>query len=494
MGFKDKVLEFLYSISTSDKYSEYDSRKSFNRINKPETSLLFSQENRSSHELASTDNDRVQDSGMEGVHEVRLAWRHVRQSLSKTCPDLLQTLQGKCTDNDLEEFQKDLNVKLPTCVLEFYKLTDGQLNFGVDNMIYGLLFGLKLLSLDEILVQTETWRKVAKVLNQLYMVDSKLPKLSTTHSFQSSQTKKLSGSTDLLMTLNESRATTPGSSRSAEDGDFHTDGTNQSGRSINFSKMPKQYSVPPGAIHQSFAHPQWIPLISDDVGNYIGIDLSPPPNGPGNWGQVILFGREFDIKFKVANNWGDFLLLFANDLEMGNFDLKRPDKSVDLDMIVGQEGDLVFVDKQRNSIEIPYLEVLKERSINTWVQALNKEDELDDDTKALLLDLKSKKRNYDSLKFLNLHSIDTEIEKNLSSIDGINTPLNSGSLDIRRATRISNATERTSTGDDTTLVTSKGSPKMEFSKATSVGYDEIQFNDDRVDEDDEDEDEDDDLH
>ncbi|KAG7195775.1 uncharacterized protein KQ657_002160 [Scheffersomyces spartinae] len=473
-------------------YSEYDSRKSFNRINKPETSLLFSQENSSSHELGSGGGEgEVGDSsGMEGVHEVRLAWRHIRHSLSKTCPDLLQTLQGKCTDNDLEEFQKDLNIKLPPCVIEFYKLTDGQLNFGVDNMIYGLLFGLKLLSLDEILVQTETWRKVAKVVNQLFAADSKLSKLSSTHTFQSALNKKLSGSTDLLISYNESRATTPGSSKSMEEVETGQGLGQQSILLVDFSKLPKQYSVPLGAIHQSFAHPQWIPMISDDVGNYIGIDLSPPPNGPGNWGQVILFGREFDTKFKVANNWGDFLLIFANDLEIGNYDLKRPEKSVDLDMIVGQEGDLVFVDKQHNnSIEIPYLEALKERSINNWIKSLKKVEELDDDSKNLLANLQSKKRNYDSLKSLNLHSIDTEIEKNLSSIDGMNTPLNSGSLDIRRATRISNATERTSTGDDTTLVTSKGSPKLEYSKSLTIG---ITYNDIAHDEDDEDDDDDDD--
>ncbi|KAI9610582.1 hypothetical protein H4Q26_006725 [Puccinia striiformis f. sp. tritici PST-130] len=82
-------------------------------------------------------------------------------------------------------------------------------------------------------------------------------------------------------------------------------------------------SCPAGWVREVYSHPAWIPLLSDRVGNYIGVDLSPPPNcsyptttatsssspsnseqriggGQGNAraeiGQVIAFGREIDEK------------------------------------------------------------------------------------------------------------------------------------------------------------------------------------------------------
>lgn len=122
--------------------------------------------------------------------------------------------------------------------------------------------------------------------------------------------------------------------------------------------IPDQKSIPPNAVEPVYAHPAWIPLISDNAGNHIGVDLAPGPNG--KYAQVITFGRDFDTKFVVAGNWGEFLLLFANDLEAGNWYLVD-----DNDDYLSGDGELVFRDKKSNGPIQDYFEVLKRRA---WVK------------------------------------------------------------------------------------------------------------------------------
>jgi cell wall assembly regulator SMI1 len=108
-------------------------------------------------------------------------------------------------------------------------------------------------------------------------------------------------------------------------------------------------ACPAGWVRSCYSHPSWIPLIKDDQGNYIGIDLDPPPATPstplsagssagGDWsavaarpGQVIAFGREMDTKtvlfpgwgstseHDAAGGWARFLSAFADDLDSGEF-------------------------------------------------------------------------------------------------------------------------------------------------------------------------------
>ncbi|KAK6455655.1 uncharacterized protein RJT20DRAFT_145784 [Scheffersomyces xylosifermentans] len=417
MKFGQKFQEFIYSISTSDKYSEFDSRKSFNRINKPdsETNLLYSHHNQSS-------NDLIQDveldsnynkNNLEGVHEVKLAWRHIKNWLTTYSPDLAHSLQDKCTNSDLNDFQKDLNIKLPNCLVEFFKLTDGQSDFGNNtNDINGLIFGLKLMPLDEIMISTENWRKVARVLNsELSQIKqttriNELSKLPTSHNHQNQFKKKLSGNSF---------------SRSSRSSSLSTEVSNVSNGNFH---IPTQRCIPPGCTHETFAHPMWIPLITDEVGNYIGVDLSPPPNGTGKWGQVILFGREFDFKFKIADNFGDFLLIFANDLEIGNWEIKRDRKNNDGDLFIGNEGELVYVDKI-TKLETPYLEVLKRRATKHWLDELEKsEEELSPEVKQLVIELTTKDSSILDLTNRSMTSTDKFINNNISNIDDFNEAAN----------------------------------------------------------------------
>lgn len=92
-------------------------------------------------------------------------------------------------------------------------------------------------------------------------------------------------------------------------------------------------------------------------------ELSAPA---GKWGQVILFGRDFDTMFKIAGTFGEFLLIFANDLELGNWALRKFGEMEDL--ISGVESELVFRDNKTQR-EMLYLDMLRtlatEKSLNS---------------------------------------------------------------------------------------------------------------------------------
>ncbi|KAI9810275.1 MAG: Cell wall assembly regulator, partial [Thelocarpon impressellum] len=76
--------------------------------------------------------------------------------------------------------------------------------------------------------------------------------------------------------------------------------------------MAKQDSQPSGAVQRAYAHPGWIPLARDWGGNNLAVDLAPGPQG--KWGQVIIFGRDYDCKYVVARSWAAFLAMVADDL------------------------------------------------------------------------------------------------------------------------------------------------------------------------------------
>ncbi|CCE78643.1 Piso0_000669 [Millerozyma farinosa CBS 7064] len=385
------IQEFFYSLSTSDKYSEFDSRKSFNRVNKPdETNLLYSHQNQSSALLS---DGNINSDHNAGVHEVRLAWRHIKNWLYRYAPDLNASLQSRCTESDLNEFQKDLNVRLPQCLVEFYKLTDGQSSLK-DTNSYGLVYGLKLLSIDEVVVMTERWRKIADYTNA-----------RTSSSQQVTGLKRAQ--------INESKASL------SLDEDSGLDLSNAKVHSKRVvsdkgsAKAHDQSSIPPHRIRDTFAHPMWIPLLTDEVGNYVGIDLSPPTGSDGVVGQVILFGREFDCKYLVADTFGDFLLIFANDLEIGNWEIKTPHTGNSEDLMIGSEGELVFVDKKTKE-EKNYLDVLKSRSIEKWVNSLKSENgELSEEARHTIEQTVEKPEQLPDLKF----ATENEIYKNMIPFD-----------------------------------------------------------------------------
>ena len=63
-------------------------------------------------------------------------------------------------------------------------------------------------------------------------------------------------------------------------------------------------STPEGAIRKKYFHYKWLPVLSDGSGNYIGVDLDPGP--AGRKGQVIIFGRDEEALFVVADGLPSF--------------------------------------------------------------------------------------------------------------------------------------------------------------------------------------------
>ena len=77
---------------------------------------------------------------------------------------------------------------------------------------------------------------------------------------------------------------------------------------------------PEGAVDPAYINPAWIPLTHDGSGGHIGLDFDPWPGG--RVGQVILFGRDEDVKAVLADSLGSFLGWIAGLLESGNFRLE----------------------------------------------------------------------------------------------------------------------------------------------------------------------------
>ena len=77
---------------------------------------------------------------------------------------------------------------------------------------------------------------------------------------------------------------------------------------------------PEGAVDPAYTNPAWIPLTHDGSSSHIGLDFDPWPGG--RVGQVILFGRDEDVKVVLAESLGKFLEWVARLLESGNFRLR----------------------------------------------------------------------------------------------------------------------------------------------------------------------------
>ncbi len=80
-------------------------------------------------------------------------------------------------------------------------------------------------------------------------------------------------------------------------------------------------SIPPGYVRRIYSQRGWIPLVSDKVGNYLGVDLNPDEHG--SVGQVIIFGRDFDSKVVMWKGdgpvgWARWLASFVEELESGD--------------------------------------------------------------------------------------------------------------------------------------------------------------------------------
>jgi cell wall assembly regulator SMI1 len=88
----------------------------------------------------------------------------------------------------------------------------------------------------------------------------------------------------------------------------------------NPSLQATMQSIPAGYIRCRYSDPGWFPLATDRAGNYLGVDMNPGDKGTS--GQVIVFGRDFDVKIVLSQGdgdgaWARWLASFAEELETG---------------------------------------------------------------------------------------------------------------------------------------------------------------------------------
>lgn len=236
------------------------------------------------------------------------SWRKIERWLERNYEELYDNLCEGCTQNDINELEHELDCSLPLEVRESLMAHDGQERPGLPT---GVIFGCMLLDCEEIVQEWNNWRTVNE---------------------------------EFLNAANMSNPATPvaGSSSSSVAGPSQK-GSNPLWRQ---DLLERQDSQPPGAVQRAYANPGWIPLARDWGGNNLAVDLAPGP--AGKWGQVILFGRDYDCKYVVARSWAAFLAVLADDFCSGRVSVDEDTHEMKL--------------KEFKNAEPPYLEILRWRT------------------------------------------------------------------------------------------------------------------------------------
>jgi cell wall assembly regulator SMI1 len=271
--------------------------------------------------------------GLPPLPSIDSLWDRIERWMEDEYPELEDNLNDGVTTADLNEFENDLAIgKLPTEFRQFYKRHDGQLRGGKPT---GIIMGLALLDLESIFEEYSVWSKVAE----------RLEKTNNTHM---------------------PRVPKEGSSKNPGNNTF----------------IANQRSIPPNSIQPYYYYRGWIPILKDHIGNQIALDLAPGPNG--NWGQIIIFGRDFDTKLVVASSFQEFIWTFVQDLENGNYSIDSNQFNEDLgflgnsrndEYMIGDEdedqGELSFYDHDGKEFggtlkgRLSYIEILKRRALKT---------------------------------------------------------------------------------------------------------------------------------
>lgn len=183
-------------------------------------------------------------------------WTRLRTWLEQNYPELGDTLNYGIQPPELARLEVELGQVLPQAVKDSYLIIDGQEAESAAGCSEGLFFGLTLLPLEDVIDEWKFWREVDE--------------------------DPTTGANSALLT--------------------------------------HMQSIPPRWIRKAYSQRGWVPLVTDKVGNYLGIDLN--PDEQGSVGQVIVFGRDFDTKVVMWRGegeagWATWLASFAEDLENG---------------------------------------------------------------------------------------------------------------------------------------------------------------------------------
>ncbi|KAK3995060.1 hypothetical protein QBC44DRAFT_366937 [Cladorrhinum sp. PSN332] len=255
--------------------------------------------------------------GMPPPPSVASSWARIERWAEEHYPELWDQLCEGCTNNDLNDLEHQLDCSLPQDVRESLAIHDGQERGGMPT---GIIFGSMLLDCEEIVQEWDNWRKV----NQEFLLEATFPRPAM-------PSKILGGS---------SHASSSSAAASAP----------VSPQNPNWRQdlLARQDSVPPNCIQKVYSHPAWIPLVRDWGGNNLAIDLAPGPKG--TWGQVIIFGRDYDTKYVVARSWAALLATVADDLGSGRW------------FIDDDSGELKLREFKNSRVEPGYLDILRWRT------------------------------------------------------------------------------------------------------------------------------------
>jgi len=241
------------------------------------------------------------------------SWKRVDRWLEEHYEELFDNLGEGCTQNDINELEHDLDCQLPMDVRESLAIHDGQERGGLPT---GIIFGCMLLDCEEIVQEWNNWRQVnERYLTQQPMYEAQLP------------TKVFGASSSSAPVQTSQQATN---------------------RDWREELSAKQDSQPANAIQKVYSHPAWIPMARDWGGNCLAIDLAPGTSG--QWGQVILMGRDYDCKYVVARSWGAFLASIADDITSNKV------------FVVEESGELKLREFPRQGVEPAYLDILRWRA------------------------------------------------------------------------------------------------------------------------------------
>ena len=240
------------------------------------------------------------------------SWKKIDRWAEKNYEELYDQLGEGCTQNDINELEHELDCSLPQDIRESLTTHDGQERGGRPT---GIIFGCMLLDCEEIVQEWKNW----KVVTEEY----------------------LSGRTKQQPQYPIKGLNNPSSSTAHQ-----AQGT--ANKIWRQELLDRQDSQPPKAIQKAYSHPSWIPLARDWGGNNIAVDLAPGPMG--QWGQIIIFGRDYDCKYVVARSWSHFLAVVADDL--------NSDKTfVDED-----SSELKLKEFKSDNVEPGYLDILRWRA------------------------------------------------------------------------------------------------------------------------------------
>lgn len=343
-SFIASLQSFLYSITTNDRYASFDTdhRSSYatarndalinenteyyangNPYQPTTVTTLASYPSSSRQYTPGFRSSQVGNAGEIPLEDysngppaapVHLSWKRINKWMENNYPELADQINEGATGLDLNEIEADLgNCTLPLDVRESWMLHDGQERGGRPT---GAIFGICLMDLESIAEEWSHWKNTSIKLENMLTVraqkalEQQVPSPATGGSvmFKSRRPRIMVESLDWIQ---------------------------------------KQSCLPEDTIQTIYAHPGWIPLATDFLGNNIAIDLA--PGSKGKWGQVILFGREYDRKYVVAPSWGSFLMTFADDLENGRHLIE--DET--------EEGEFSF--RAQNGKIMNYFDVLKTR-------------------------------------------------------------------------------------------------------------------------------------